>query len=357
MDSSQRSTNEFLNKNIVVTGASSGIGLSIATYFLNCGAIVVLCGRDVDGLIKIGSQFPNHASIISCDLSQDMELYDLKSSIIEKLGTIDILVNCAGIKFDGDVTTTFPQDFDYTIDVNLRSVFILIQCFEKFYSTNASIVNVSCLYGSKPMSGFTSYCMSKAGLETLTKYAAAEYANSSIRINAVTACPVISNSLRYVKADEKENELMEEKMKKNVPLGRIALPDDIAKAIVFLCSKRSSSITGQIIKVDGGRSLTSSGYVHFLGLRNMNSRFEPDDVQLIKKVSSIPYINNITNMFKKEDTIPKTKEALEKYIDDKIEESHFSTRLTDAHAIVSNTYKGILNNNDILYEKYSKPNS
>ena len=72
-------------------------------------------------------------------------------------------------------------------------------------------------------------------------------------------------------------------MKKNIPLGRIGLPDDIAKVIIFLCSKRASSITGKIIKVDGGRNLTSSGYVHYKGYKNMNSSFEPDDISFFSK--------------------------------------------------------------------------
>ena len=73
-------------------------------------------------------------------------------------------------------------------------------------------------------------------------------------------------------------------MKKNIPLGRIGLPDDIAKVIIFLCSKRASSITGKVNKVDGGRNLTSSGYVHYKGYKNMNSRFEPDDISFFSKV-------------------------------------------------------------------------
>ena len=96
-------------------------------------------------------------------------------------------------------------------------------------------------------------------------------------------------------------------MKKNVPLGRIAYPSDPAKAIVFLCSKRAESITGQIIKVDGGRNLTSSGYVHYKGYFNMNCRFELDDENLWQKF-------NIFNYFKKneKDVIKKVEDMNDK---------------------------------------------
>lgn len=347
-------TNEFLNKRIVITGASSGIGSAVATYFLNSGATVVLVGKDVESLKIISSKFPDHSTIITCDLTSDIEIYDLKSSAIERLGMVDILINCAGIKFGGDVEKTFPQEFDYSVDVNLRSVFILIKSFEKFFSKNACVVNVSCLYGTNPMYGFSSYCMSKAGLEALTRCAAAEYAEMSLRINCVSACPVMSNSLRYIQAPEAENVLLKEKMAKNIPLGRIALPDDVAKAIVFLCSKRASSITGQVIKVDGGRSLTSSGYVHYQGYRNMNSRFEPDDVNLINKIDIFGF------MKKKEKTIKElgemNEEEMNTFIQEKMNQSNFGTRLIDAHARIETCYKKIDDNNPFLYSKYTLNN-
>ena len=138
------------------------------------------------------------------DIKEDIDIYDLKSSLVERIKKIDILINCAGIKLDGDVEKTYPQDFDYTIDTNLRSVFLILRLFEGFFSQGASIINISCLYGTRPMYGVISYAMSKAGLETLTKYAAADFASLGIRINAVTACPVDTNSFGYVNLSQNE---------------------------------------------------------------------------------------------------------------------------------------------------------
>ena len=321
-------TNEFYMKKIVITGASSGIGSCCANYFLNCGAQVALVGRDVEGMKLIAKQYSKNATIIKCDLTQDVQVYDLKSSIVELFGSIDILINCAGLKLDSDIEKTFPQDFDYSININLRSVFLLIKNLSKFFSPNGSIVNVSCLYGTRPMQGLISFCMGKAGLEAFTKSAAGEFASEGIRVNCVSCCPLFSNSLRYAQTHEGENMLMEEKMKKNVPLGRMAYPSEPAKTIVFLCSKRASSITGQIIKVDGGRNLTSSGYVHYKGYRNMNSRFEPDDENIWKKY-------DIFNIFTKKDNdkievVEKMSEdELDKFILNKIKESNFSVNLNN----------------------------
>jgi len=320
------SMNEFYKKKVVITGASSGIGECCATYFLNCGSKVILVGRDTQNMKSIAKKFPKTSTVIKCDLIKDDQIEDLKNSILNIFKSIDILINCAGLKLDSDIEKTFPQDFDYSLNINLRCVFLLIKNLN--FNPNSSIVNVSCLYGTRPMQGLISFCMAKAGLEAFTKSAAGELASNNIRVNCVSCCPIISNSLRYVQANEKENNLMEEKMKKNVPLGRIGYPSDPAKAIVFLCSKRAESITGQIIKVDGGRNLTSSGYVHYKGYNNMNSRFEPDDENLWNKF-------NIFNYFKKEEKNVMKKvenmneKELEKFINKTISESNFSHNLID----------------------------
>ena len=343
---------EFLGKNVVVTGASSGIGQSAAIYFLNSGANVILAGRDTDTMQSFcKKQNFKNATIIKLDLKDDIQIYDLKSSIVERLQNIDILINCAGIKLDGDVEKTYPQDFDYTVDVNLRSIFLILRLFERYFNQGASIINISCLYGSRPMCGVISYAMSKAGLETLTRYAAADYASLGIRINAITACPVDTNSFGYIKVSDEEVKDFKKKMENNIPLGRIARPDDIVKAIVFLASKRSEKITGQVIKVDGGRSLTSSGYVHYKGMKNMNSRFEPDGVNLSA------WLGDIFSRNKKMEKVIEDENDLKKFIAENIAQSNFSTRLSDAHNNVNANYKIVDANEETLKLKYFEGNS
>ena len=338
--------NEFLNKKIIVTGASSGIGLSVALYFLNCGAQVIMASQDIQTMKKICENYRfSNATIMKLDLSNDISIYDFKTSVVERFKTIEILINCAGVKFDGDIEKTYPQDFDYTIDVNLRAVYNLIYNLSGFMERNGSIINMSCLYGSRPMSGLISYSVSKAGLEALTRYVAAEFAPIGIRVNAISACPVDTNSLRLVQLPESEIENFNKKMENYIPLGRIARPDDITKVIAFLASDRSKNITGQIIKVDGGRSLTSSGYVHYKGMINMNSRFEPDG----ERASS--WFGNLLKFDTKSPDIPKDEKELKKFINQKIKESNFSTNLEDAHKNNS-SYKSVDINDQKLKEKF-----
>ena len=342
--------NEFYNKNIVITGASSGIGLSAGFYFLNCNANVILACQDDQSLKKLLKQnnFTN-AIIIKADLEKKEEIEHLLSYITKLFSSIDILINCAGIKLDSDIEKTYPEDFNYMINLNLTSIFLILKELRPYFNPEgASVINLSCLYGTRPMYGLIAYSMSKAGLETLTRYAAAEFANLNIRINAISACPVDTNSLRYVNADD-EIKYFKNKMKNNIPLGRIAEPHDIVKVIIFLASKRSCKITGQIIKVDGGRSLTSSGYIHYKGLLDMNVKYEPDFMNIKH------FIKNIKKVAGKKLEKPITdKNELKQFIEETIDQSNFSTRNKDANFTIVSRYNKVNETDSFLTKTYLK---
>jgi 3-oxoacyl-[acyl-carrier protein] reductase len=317
---------------------------------LNQNANVILACQDEISVIKLLEKYNfKNAYILKADLEKLGQIKTFINYITEIFTSIDILINCAGIKLDNDILTTHSEDFDYTMNTNLRSVFILIKELRPYFSQGASIINMSCMYGTKPMCGFISYSMSKAGLETLTKYAAAEMAYLNIRINAISACPINTNSLRYINISEKEIKEFNKKMEKNIPLGRIAEGDDIVKVIIFLASKRSKKITGQIIKVDGGRGLTSSGYVHYKGLFNMNSKIEPDK-DIILQSRDICY--NLCEKNKIMDKPITDKNELKKFVEKTIKNSNFSTRNMEAFYNVKNDYYQVENNNNLLSQKF-----
>jgi NAD(P)-dependent dehydrogenase (short-subunit alcohol dehydrogenase family) len=345
-------SSEFLNKRVIITGASSGIGMACAYYFLNAGAKVVLCGRDIDTLKQIGAKFPDQGAAIKVDLSGDLQMFDFKTSVIELLGGIDLMINCAGVMFDGDLEKTFPQDYDYTVDVNLRCVFALMLHFKEFFTRQTTIINVSCLNGTRPQCGMMSYCISKAGLEMLTKYAAAEFADIGVRVNAVTTSSVDTNCQRYCGVGDEEYNQFKTRVSKNIPMGRMAKPDDVAKTIIFLASDRASKITGQVIKVDGGRSLTSSGYIPWKGLKNMNSRFEPDDYTKTFKLKNV-WTGFSLNKEGKATVYPQT----EQEIDDLLSQANWATRLSEAHEKVVASYKSIDQNNNYLKKKFVNKNA
>ena len=348
---------EFFNKNILITGASSGVGLYSSIYFLNNNANVIMICQDKESVEKFCKErnFSN-AYIFKADLEKQSQLKEVIKKLSLRFKNIDILINCAGIKLDTDLLSTHSEDFDFTMRTNLRPAFVLIkELIPYFNRQGTSIINMSCLYGSRPVCGFISYAMSKAGLESLTKYAAAEYAYLNIRINAISACPINTNSLRYIGVTENEIEDFNKKMEKNIPLGRIAEGHDIIKAIVFLASKRSKKITGQIIKVDGGRSLTSSGYVHYKGMLNMNSKLEPDGERYDNFKRMLSFGGKLYNLYEKKRELPiKNKDELKKFVEETIKESKFSTRNMEAIRNVNNLYYPVKNNNDYLEERFLK---
>ena len=285
------------------------------------------------------------------ELGDDINIYDFKISIIERFKTIDVLVNCFLNKIRWRFRKDYPHDFDYTLEVNLRYLIYLINNLSGFMEKNSSIINLSCLYDRNPLVGLIVHNVSKAGVEALTRYAAAELAAFGIRVNAISACPVETNSLRFLKIDNTEIEKFNKKMEKYIPMGRIARPDDITKVIAFLASNRSKNITGQIIRVDGGRSLTSLGYIHYKGMLNMNSRFEPHGEK--RQLSNLFGLVNLINFgVQKKENIPKDEKELKKFINDKIKETNFSTNLNDAFDQNNPSYKIVDYNNQRLIEKY-----
>jgi NAD(P)-dependent dehydrogenase (short-subunit alcohol dehydrogenase family) len=124
-----------------------------------------------------------------------------------------------GLIFDGDITSTFPQDYDYLMDINLRCAFHMTLIFHKYLSlSKGCIVNVSCMNGSRPSAGTIGYCMTKAGLEMLTKSSALELAPLGIRVNAVSPATLDTNLYRYTGMTESEYQLFKKRAASNIPL-------------------------------------------------------------------------------------------------------------------------------------------
>lgn len=335
----------FVEKRVLVTGASSGIGRAVATWFLNEGAYVALIGRDLDSLNELGKQFPSQALAVQCDLCMDISQHDMCSAVLKYLGgrknEIDILINCAGVIFDGDVENTYPQDHDFIVDINLRTAFnltnLLIPFIEK---AKGCIVNVSSCFGSRAQAGTVSYCMSKAGVEMLTKCCALELAPNGVRVNAVAPGTTDTNFLRYAGYTEGDYESFKSRVAPHIPLQRIATPDEIAKAIIFLCSEKAKNITGHILTVDGGRGLTTSGYVKWEGHELMNRRFEASAPSFFSY-----YAKKISEVFI--DPIRGAPQGSHEWLKEK-QTSNWATHLEEAHIKVSQGYAKLEADDDPL---------
>ena len=236
----------------VVTGASGGIGREIALAFGKAGASVAVHynGNEAKAAAVKAEieEAGGKAEIFRCNVADFDACSDFIKSVVKTFGKIDILVNNAGITRDGLVMGMSEEDFDAVIDTNLKGSFNCIrfasrQMMRKKYGR---IINITSVSGVAGNAGQANYSASKAGLIGLTKSVAKELASRNITANAI-APGFVKTEMTDVLSDEVKEAAM-----KQIPLGRFAEPEDIANAAVFLASDMASSITGQVLLVDGG---------------------------------------------------------------------------------------------------------
>ncbi|HHS14368.1 MAG TPA: SDR family oxidoreductase [bacterium] len=252
--------NKKIEKTALITGASSGIGRAAAVRFSSGGYRIALVSRndsdleETAGLIKAkGGQ----ARVIPADLTDNRQTEQTVQKTVSYFGRLDCLVNAAGIIGSGTVENTTPDAWDFMMNINLRSVFMLIQqCVPHLEKTRGTIVNVSSVTGIRSFPGLLTYCVSKAGVDQLTRCAALELAPKSIRVNAINPGVIRTNLHRRGGMDEAAYSRFLEHSKTTHPLGRVGEPEEAAELIFFLAEPSSSWITGATIPIDGGRAQT-----------------------------------------------------------------------------------------------------
>jgi NAD(P)-dependent dehydrogenase (short-subunit alcohol dehydrogenase family) len=246
-------------KKVIVTGASSGIGRATAERFLSEGAKVALVGRRESALAEVASRAATNgqAFIIAADLSDENQSERCISQAIEMMGGLDVLVNAAGILKAGRIEDTTLELWDEMMNINLRSIFHLMNlALPHLELTRGNIVNVSSVTGPRSFPGVLAYCVSKAGLDQLTRCAALELAQKGIRVNAVNPGVVVTKLHRSGGMNEEAYAAFLEHSKTTHPLGRVGQAEEVADLIYFLASERASWITGATVSIDGGRALT-----------------------------------------------------------------------------------------------------
>ena len=240
------------NKNVLITGASRGIGKGIATVFAEHGANVVFTySSSVDAanaleteLQALGVQAKGYQSN-AADFEQAQELVE---NVLADFSTIDVLINNAGITKDNLLMRISEEDFDKVIEVNLKSVFNLTKAVQRtmLKQRHGSIINMSSVVGVKGNAGQSNYAASKAGIIGFSKSVALELGSRNIR------CNVIAPGFIETEMTAKLSEEVVAGWRAGIPLKRGGTPNDVANACVFLASDLSSYITGQVINVDGG---------------------------------------------------------------------------------------------------------
>jgi NAD(P)-dependent dehydrogenase (short-subunit alcohol dehydrogenase family) len=244
----------------IVTGASSGIGRATAQLFSEKGIKVVGVGRNEKELNALRQQAKEKHGTIKTQLADILENKQVERVItetVETFGGIDILVNAAGIIANGSIETTSLDDWDKMMNINLRSVFFIMQkCVPHLEKTRGNIVNVSSVTGIRAFPGVLAYCVSKAAVDQLTRCSALELAPKGVRVNAVNPGVVVTNIHKRGGMDEEKYAQFLEHSKTTHPLGRVGNPGEVAELIYFLASESASWITGATYEIDGGRAQT-----------------------------------------------------------------------------------------------------
>ncbi len=240
-------------KKALITGATKGIGLAIASEFADLGAELALVARNNGELNKVCAEFAEKGVKcfgIEADVSKREDYEKIQNKIKKEWGSLDIFVNNVGTNIRKKSDEYTFDEYDFIMNTNLRSAFeisgLLFPLLKK--SEQANIVFVSSVAGQIHLKTGAVYAMTKAAINQLTKNLAAESASENIRVNAVAPW--------YIKTPLAETVLRNEEYKKEVlsrtPMNKIGEPEDVAAAVSFLCMPASAYITGQIISVDGG---------------------------------------------------------------------------------------------------------
>jgi NAD(P)-dependent dehydrogenase (short-subunit alcohol dehydrogenase family) len=241
-------------KRAVVTGSTKGIGLGIARAFVREGARVVVNARNADECGSVAHALGASAVGIPADLSRSDEVRRLAREALAKLdGGVDILVNNAGQPRVAPSVDLAEADYRYTLDLNLTAYFLLSQELGRgmLERGRGSVINVGSMNGTQPFPHRLAYCVSKAGVNMLTKVMAIEWAASGVRVNCIAPGYVATELVKDLSA---KGVLDPSQLARRTPMARLGTPEEIAGAAVFLAGDEASFVTGEVLTVDGGWS-------------------------------------------------------------------------------------------------------
>jgi NAD(P)-dependent dehydrogenase (short-subunit alcohol dehydrogenase family) len=235
---------ELANRTALVTGGTAGIGRACAELLAGAGASVVITGRDADRGRAVAARLGGQVRFVRADLADA----DSVTSLVEQVGDIDILVNNAA-SFPAALTVDQNvASFEKTFDTNVRGTYFLAAGLVPgmLARGDGSIINITTMVAAKGVPGASAYSASKAAVESLTRTWAVEFGSRGVRVNSVAPGPTRTDG---VEAEWGETN---EELGRALPLGRTAAPEEIAQAVLFLASPRSSFITGSTLHADGG---------------------------------------------------------------------------------------------------------
>ena len=240
--------NDLKNKNIIVTGATGGIGNSIIKKLYDNGANILATGTKIEKLEKIKKEFDN-IKILKFDISECEKIENFIEEASKELNSgLDCVVNNAGITHDNLAIRMSLEEWKKVIDINLTSTFLMCKFAIKKMLKNkkGKIINITSIVGHSGNLGQSNYTASKAGIVAMSKSLAIEYAKKNININCIS--PGFIKTAMTDKIDDKFKDIIISK----IPSARLGEPDDIANAVLFLASNQSDYINGETLHVNGG---------------------------------------------------------------------------------------------------------
>lgn len=246
---------DLKEKNILVTGGSRGIGKSIALTLAGMGAnVAITYARSEDAANEVVKEITGKGSkgmALQADAVSYEKAEEVIAKIVEEWGSVDVLVNNAGITKDNLILRMNEEQWDAVISTNLKSVFNYSKAATKpmMKARGGSVINISSVVGISGNAGQSNYSASKAGIIGFTKSYAKELASRNIRANVVAPGYILTEMT------EQLSEKVLEGIKNETPLGRAGNPEEISNVVAFLASDLSSYITGEVIRVDGGMAM------------------------------------------------------------------------------------------------------
>ncbi len=259
-DKSKTPGNRLKGKVALITGGGTGVGKATARLFAEEGATVVITGRTEKTLKETAADINNGGTRVSFVVSDVSSEADCKSAVehtVNKFGRIDILFNNAGVCYRANTHETPTGLWNETFDVNVKGAYLMSRYTipRMIEQSSGSIVNNSSILGLKASpAGFAAYTASKGALNQLTKSMALEYADKGIRVNAICPGTTYTPMMDKLFDEWDEREIGEKRYISVHPIGRLAQPEEIARAVLFLCEDNVKFITGTMLSIDGGMS-------------------------------------------------------------------------------------------------------
>lgn len=242
---------EFAGQVVAVTGANRGIGRAIAELFAERGAEVAVTARDLEAAEATAAALGGGARPYRLDVLDGASVEAAVKAIIGDSGKVDVWVNNAGVTRDNLALRMKPEEWQAVLDADLTGVFLCIKAVLRpmMKARKGSVVNISSVVGATGNPGQPNYCAAKAGLEGLTRSLALEYAERNVRFNCVAPGFIATDMTEAL--DEKQRAALMSR----IPLNRLGTGRDVAEAVAFFASERSSYVTGQVLHVNGGMYL------------------------------------------------------------------------------------------------------